>query len=668
MNAVAGGLAEPAPTPARRLPAWLPWLAIAALALALRLIHLWQLRTAPVFDLTIGDARGFDAWAQRIVAGDWLGSGVFYQAPLYPYFMAAIYGAGGHLAAVRVVQSCLGALACVLLGLAGSRFFCRSIGLLAAVLLAVWPSALFHDGLIQKSAIDAFLLCVLLALLSARTVGQGGWLAIGVALGALALTRENVLAFVPALLLGIAVRVPRPHPVGGRGRAAAAFLLGLALVLVPVAVRNRVVGGEWHLTTSSFGPNLYIGNHAGANGLSTPLRYARADIRYEQLDATQIAEQALGRTLSPREVSGYWSARAVEFIVQQPAEWLALVGTKAVLLVNRVEIGDAEDQYTYAEWSTPLAMLGPWLHFGVLVPLAAAGIVLAWPRRRDIALLYVLLAVYALSLLVMFVMARYRHPLLPLLLLFAAAAVVDGMRRARARDWRSLGLALLVAAGVAVPANRATSVSSEASVRAQTLYNIGFSLEQRPGGLETAIEFYRRALAANPGDALAHNNLGAALQRRGQSDEALSELRRAIAIQPAYGQFHYNLGIILAARGDAEQAEAAYRRAVELDPANAEAHNNLGGIAFGRGDMDEAARQFAAAVEADPHHAQAMGNLGAVYFRQGQLDRAVASLRAAIALDPQQPALRQNLVRVLTSAGRNDEAAVELEALRRMGP
>jgi Tfp pilus assembly protein PilF len=544
----------------------------------------------------------------------------------------------------------------VLLGLAGSRFFCPAIGLLAAIFLAVWPSAVFADALIQKSALDAFLFCALLGLLSARAAGPLLWLVIGITLGALVLTRENALLFVPALLGAIALRVRRPAPAPTRLRATAAFLLGVGLVLLPVAARNRVAGGEWHLTTAQFGPNFYIGNHAGASGLYEPLRYARGDARYERLDATQIAEQALGRSLSPREVSNYWSERAAAFIVGQPVEWLELLGRKSVLLVNRVEIGDAEDQYTYAEWSSPLALLGPGLHFGVLVPLAAAGIVLAWPRRRDIGLLLVLLATYALSVVAVFVMARYRHPLLPLLLLFAAAAVVDGIRAVRARRWRRLGLAVLVAAGVAVPANRATTVS-ESSVRAQTLYNIGCSLEERPDGLDTAIEFYRRALAVDPDDAFALNNLGGALQRRGDLDQALQSLLRAIALQPDYGHFHYNLGIVLTALGDARQAEAAFRRAVERDPVHVEAHNNLGGIAFRRGDLNEAAREFGAAAQIDPGHAAARGNLGAVYLRQGQLDRAIESFRAAITLDPQLRGPRENLARALMMAGRREEAA-----------
>jgi hypothetical protein len=48
-------------------------------ALTVRLIHLWQMRESPVFSVLMGDARGYDEWAQRIAGGEWLGTDVFYQ-------------------------------------------------------------------------------------------------------------------------------------------------------------------------------------------------------------------------------------------------------------------------------------------------------------------------------------------------------------------------------------------------------------------------------------------------------------------------------------------------------------------------------------------------------------------------------------------------------------
>src|SRR5207244_12835752 len=56
-------------------------------------------------------------------------------------------------------------------------------------------------------------------------------------------------------------------------KPAGLFALGVALLLLPVVVRNSVVGGGFYLTTSQFGPNFFIGNHAGANGTYQSLRY-----------------------------------------------------------------------------------------------------------------------------------------------------------------------------------------------------------------------------------------------------------------------------------------------------------------------------------------------------------------------------------------------------------
>jgi hypothetical protein len=65
-------------------------IAIFLVSLTLRLVHLFQIRRAPFFTLLMGDAQSYHAWAQRIAAGDWIGSDVFYQAPLYPYFLGVI--------------------------------------------------------------------------------------------------------------------------------------------------------------------------------------------------------------------------------------------------------------------------------------------------------------------------------------------------------------------------------------------------------------------------------------------------------------------------------------------------------------------------------------------------------------------------------------------------
>src|SRR5689334_21608780 len=177
-----------------------PWfrgavLVVFAAALGVRLLHVWQIRRAPFFDVLLGDARGYDAWARRLAAGDWIGRDVFYQAPLYPYFLGVIYAvAGRSLLLVRVVQAIIGAGSCVLLAIAGRRFFSARVGVLAGAALALYAPAIFFDGLIQKATLDLFFIALTLSLAGAildNPSRRWRWLALGTALGALSLTREN---------------------------------------------------------------------------------------------------------------------------------------------------------------------------------------------------------------------------------------------------------------------------------------------------------------------------------------------------------------------------------------------------------------------------------------------------------------------------------------------
>ena len=63
---------------------------------------------------------------KRIAAGDWLGQGVFYQAPLYPYFLGFLQLILGHnLWLIRLIQIALGAISCALIFASRPRIYFR---------------------------------------------------------------------------------------------------------------------------------------------------------------------------------------------------------------------------------------------------------------------------------------------------------------------------------------------------------------------------------------------------------------------------------------------------------------------------------------------------------------------------------------------------------------
>jgi Flp pilus assembly protein TadD len=618
-------------------------LIIFAVGLLVRIVHVWQLRSSPFFDVLMGDANGYDAWAQRLAGGDWIGSEVFYQAPLYPYFVGAIYSIFGRdLLIVRLIQVVIGSASCVLLGLAAARFFSPRIGLITGLGLALWAPAIFFDALLQKSVLDVFFICLMLWLLSRLAAGtEGGgenrylFVALGATIGALALTRENALLLAIVVAIWLWFRADRKIALAG-------VAAGLAIVLLPVVVRNYSVGGGLYVTTSQFGPNFYIGNNANADGTYASIRFGRGSPEFERIDATEVAEESVGRRLSPSEVSSFWTGRALGYITSQPLDWLRLMGRKALLLVNRDEMLDTESQESYAAWSLPLRLLGWFGHFGVLVPLAVLGMFVTWNDRERLWIVHALLITYALSVVMFYVFARYRYPLVPFLLLFAAAPFDrfgSKLRSIRAQFFargqiRRRWIALLATAAVAVVAN--LRLLSPDLMQAITENNLATALQER-GRFEEAVRHHDRAIELAPAYAPAYNNRGIALRAMGRIDEAVASYRRAIELQPGFPGAEFNLANALLAKGDTGASVAQFQRAIEKTPQSVEAHNNLGIALAAKGDTAAAIVAFRAALAVDERSAIAHRNLGNVLIDAGNRGEGVRHLERAIALAPEDP-------------------------------
>jgi tetratricopeptide (TPR) repeat protein len=683
-------LARATPDVSSRHAPWFPGAGVVvfAVALGVRLLHVWQIRRAPFFDVLIGDARGYDAWARRIAGGDWIGHDVFYQAPLYPYFLGLVYAAAGRsLLLVRVIQALVGACSCVLLAIAGRRFFSPRVGIAAGAALALYAPAIFFDGVLQKSVLDLFFLTLTLALAGAivdEPPRDWRWMALGAALGALSLTRENALVFV--VIFGL--WAIRPAATAVRARAAtvavasgsrriALFVVGLAVVLLPVAVRNYAVGGGFYLTTSQFGPNLYQGNHPHADGSFAPLRFGRGAPEFERQDAKELAEHAVQRPLTPGEVSSFWTDRALDFITAHPIDWLALEWRKLLLLVNATETLDTESQESYAEWSWPLRALGRVGHFGVLFPLAVLGAVLAWPLRQRVAILYAMTMAYAASVLVFYVFARYRLPLVPLLMLFAAVVSEIRLTPVPASDVagaasvvlgsgvRRIGLVAAAVVTAAVGSN--WPMLSKPLMRAITETNLGAAL-QEDGRTADAIAHYHRAIDIQPDYAPAFNNLGVALRASGSVDAAIDAYQHALSIAGDYPDAHYNLANALLEKHRPTEAAAHFDIALQSIPDSAGIRNNLGVALLAAGKPEDAIGAFRAAVAADPQSAAAHRNLGDALVSAGQAAEGIAELRRATAVEPGDAAAHYDLGSALLEQHDLDQAVVELRTAVRLSP
>lgn len=570
-----------------------PFLVSTTAALLARLLYLLEISSSVLLRLPVGDGRAYHEWGLAIARGDWLGQGVFYQAPLYPYFLGVMHALfGPSLWPARVAQAVIGALGVGACAAAAAHFFGRRAALLGGLILAFYPPLVFYDGLIQKTVFDVALTSVLMLCLArydAHRTDRRALLA-GLVFGFLCLTRENALLLFVAIVPWFLWRSIAPHADGARAvfRMAvrsqlgwikvALFLGGFLLAVAPVTVRNLTVGGEFALTTAQLGPNLWIGNNPEADGRYRPLLPGRGDARFERDDARSLAEAAVGHRLSPSGVSSYWTGRAIRFASHQPVAWAKLMVRKLRLALSVGEVCDTDAIEAYADASIFLFALGWFDNFGTLASLAAFGLVLTWSHRRSRWLFPAMLGTLAFSVMIFFVAGRYRAPLVPLLAIFAGGASVrmldwlryamgvlhrGGFRRSRRTDL-GFTLAILVLAASLIP------FPYHRSQRGLNYYAVGSELLER-GRNREAEDALTTAVEAYPIYSPAHRKLGVALYRNRRLPDSLKQFDLAIGADPKNAENWIVRGMLLEELGRVTEAARDYEQALALEPTSADA-------------------------------------------------------------------------------------------------
>lgn len=564
---------EPAAQPRFHLSFPKLLVSVCVLGLFLRLMHTLQTSAVPTTVQLIGDAQGYYAWAERIAAGNWYGSETFYQAPLYPYFLAVVFKTvGTSVMAIRLTQALLGTISIALLGLAARNLFGGKIGIATALLLALYPPAIFYDALVQKASLATCLLCALLASASflQKRYRLGPAMVVGLVLGLLVLTRENALLWIPLFPLWMWFGFAGTAPIA-RAKVVAGYLAGLGLILFPVAARNASLGGEWSPTTFQSGPNFYIGNNLDANGVYRALIPGHETPEFERADAQRLAEQAVGRPLSARGVSRYWTQRALAEIRYDPVRWIQLMLVKFGMVVNRYEVPDVESFAVHRFWSTPLLVLGPFWHFGVLAPLAVLGLMLTRSQWRSLWLYYLLILSMIFAVALFFILGRYRLPLVPLMLPFAAAALV------RAREWLALrgrSRIAAVTAGLVAAVVCNLPIHDESGLNASSFMNVGISAG-KAGDLPTCLRWLSLSVELRPDSAVAHYNLAGAQAMAGRPLQAVDSFRRAKQLDPTLVQVDLRLAQLLEQIGRPEEAVFHYRQALAVEPHDPQAQAGL---------------------------------------------------------------------------------------------
>jgi tetratricopeptide (TPR) repeat protein/4-amino-4-deoxy-L-arabinose transferase-like glycosyltransferase len=307
-----------------------------------------------------------------------LGPGLYYVSPLYIYVLATVLFVTDSFTAARVVQILLGTAAVGFIFFCAREWFGERAAWAAALLAAFTGLFTFYEALILQASIDVFLtsaalLCLTLALKSARGPREFWFLMCGLVFGVQGLNRPNMTLAAAGLALTL-VLVRRFRP-------AAVLIAGLLVGMAPVAIRNVVVSREWSLVSSHGGLNFYIGNNGNATGFYRAIPGVTPNIAGQEKDARRIAERALGRTLTEAETSDYFFDLAWTWIRQHPVAAFGLFARKLGWVFNAQHIALPYSYPFYAYDARTMLrfyVVGPWL----LIPLGLVGLVFAAPALK----------------------------------------------------------------------------------------------------------------------------------------------------------------------------------------------------------------------------------------------------------------------------------------------
>lgn len=575
---------------------------IGGVAFGVRLLHAWYVSRTPFFEGPVIDAFTYRAFAQHIAQTADFG-GPFYQPPLYPAFLAALFRAGLTSAwSIACVQSGLGALTAVLMAnsareLCSQRDWARRAGLACGVATALYgPLVLYDVELLPPCCVD---LCFAAALSLSLRAGSWGLAdaALGLVLGLGVVAWPPFSALIPAFLALRARQWPRQR----------AKLVGLALCfaaapLVLTARHNAQHGGPGVVVSYNLGINLWLGNNPAwrETWRARPGAFFEPELERPDRDGATTAAAR----------SSYFARAVAQDVARRPFAAVARTVEKLYYVWHGREIRRDNDTQLLREASPILRGLlweeGLLFPFGVVAPLA---IVALWRRRAEpqVRWLATGAAAYTLLLALFFVSARYRLPLALLLLPFAVDQALFC-----ARFWRQEPKLVWAVCAPLLLLNLPNEFSKS------------FAASPAERGILTAHAW------RNSGDVAAADELSARLARRFPDD---ANVRMLHAEQ-------------LIAAENCRAAEPDLRRAIALAPRSTAPRILLADCLESLGRPGAAELEYANALALHPYHPIALKQVGALYLRQQRPRQAEALLARFVASGYRDPEVDDWLLRL----------------------
>lgn len=313
-------------------------------------------------------------------------------------YLAGIYDLFGyHPLVARLITGSMSTFLVWLIFLIGKRLFSTEVGLLASAIAAVYAYLIFYGvTLVTETPFTLALLIALYLAIRMRAGERSGvwaWLLLGIVLAIAVLLRMAVIFFIPILLFWLYYAV-RKHT---SPWMIAIPLVVIGLAVLPLTIRNYQLWHQFLLLEAQFGHVFWNGNHPEHFGDFHP--YKVFPIPEEVLAAKN--DVVITNTLL---------RMGIQNIVARPGDFILLTLTRLREFFLFWPTAD----------STLTANLLRVFSFGLILPFALYGLLANLRRWQALTPIYLFMVVHTGIYAATWTMIRYRTPLDPFFILFAA--------------------------------------------------------------------------------------------------------------------------------------------------------------------------------------------------------------------------------------------------------
>jgi 4-amino-4-deoxy-L-arabinose transferase-like glycosyltransferase len=552
------------------------------------------------------DAYYYYIWGFDIASGDIIGDRVFMKWPLYAYFLGFILKLfDANVQPVFVIHVLLSSLQCVFIYLIGRKIFNRIVGIIAAFLCVTYGFFSFYDGLLLYSTLSLFLNSgfLLFIIYSDNKLTAARLLIAGLFLGLCTLAQGNAALFGVAAVSWLIIR----QESNARRRIAwtASFILGLAIIISPVTVRNYVVGNDFVPLTGSLGAGFFLGNNPTADGLYSFPDYFPLSQEAIFMEIKTMARAETDKRLTTSEVSWFWLSKSIDYMVQQPLDFILLQLSKLTYFFRVFEpvydmefniIRDKIDIFNFLLFD---------LRF--ILPLGFIGMLINIRFFKEKAPLYLAVILFSLSNIAFYVTTRYRMTFVPFMSVFAGAGAysfwdyLKNKKFVHFACWITLTIIFFDIVHIPVSDDLIKSRMKSPSLMMTRYANIGFNYMKR-GDYASALSYADKAHNVNPLNYSGILLKGRIYLEKNNIKMAEKNFKDTIEKYPYCVSAYYYLGMLYNNTNKYNLALDILYRALFLYEDLSVIYIELGKTMKGLGRIDEARAAFQIALDKTDHY------------------------------------------------------------------